>query len=86
MALPCASAKPSRLLPEVFDDCSLFGRMLSPRDWAIIRELNESVFAFEFLETGCIGHSESTEKVGPGVSSTSLSPFRDFGLQTTKCY
>ena len=41
---PCASAKRSRLLPEVVDDCSLSGRMLSPRDTVVIREMNESVF------------------------------------------
>ena len=37
VALPCASAKRSRLLLEVFDDC-LCGPMLSPRDGAIITE------------------------------------------------
>ena len=54
MALPCASAKRSRLFPEVFDDCSSVGRRLSPRERAIIREVNETVFALNFLETG--GH------------------------------
>ena len=52
MALPCSSAKRSRLFPEAFDDCSLVGRKLSPRDGAIITELNESAFALNFLETG----------------------------------
>ena len=32
VALPCASAKRSRLLPDFFDDCSYVGRRLSPRD------------------------------------------------------
>ena len=40
VALPCASAKRSRLFTEVFDDCSCAGR-----DGAIIRELKEIVFA-----------------------------------------
>ena len=60
----CASAKRSRLLPEVFDDCSYGGRRLSPRDRAIIREVNETVFAVNFLETGNTVDSESCEKVG----------------------
>ena len=51
VTLPGASAKRSRLLPENVD-CSLVGRMLSPRDRAIIRDINESVFALMFLETG----------------------------------
>ena len=45
VALPCASAKRSRLFREVFDDCSYVGRRLSPRDRAIIQEMNESAFA-----------------------------------------
>ena len=49
--------------------CSLVGRMLSPRDKAIIREMNESAFAFDFLETGGIGHPGSCDKV---VNSTDL--------------
>ena len=36
VALPSASARRSRLLPEVFDDCS-YGRRLSLRDQAIER-------------------------------------------------
>ena len=39
VALPCVSAKRSRLLPEVFDDCSSVSRRLSPRERAIIREI-----------------------------------------------
>ena len=52
VALPCASAKRSRLFPEVFDDCSSVRRRLSPRERAIIRDLNETVFSLSFLETG----------------------------------
>ena len=40
MALPCASAKRSRLLPEVFDERSLAVRMFSPLEKVIIREMN----------------------------------------------
>ena len=65
VALPCASAKRSCLLPEVFDDYSYAGCKLSPRDRAIIRELSDTVFCFKnFLETGGTGRSESCEKVG----------------------
>ena len=63
MTLPCASAERSRLLPEVFDDCSYDGHRLSPRDKAIIRKMNESVFVSKLFETGGIGLSESREKV-----------------------
>ena len=52
MAQPCASAKRSRLLPDIFDDCSYVGRGLSLRDNAIFRNMNKSVFALNFLETG----------------------------------
>ena len=45
LALPCPSAKRSRLLPEVFDDCSYVGRRLYLRERAVIREVNETVFA-----------------------------------------
>ena len=45
VALPCASAKRSRLLPGVSEDRSYVGRKPSPRDEAIIRSMNESVFA-----------------------------------------
>ena len=38
--------------PEIFDDCSLAGRMPYPLDRAIIREMNGSVCALKFLETG----------------------------------
>ena len=63
VALPCASAKRSRCLPEGFDDCSRGGRRLSPLDRAIIREMNESAFALNVMETGGIGLSESCWKV-----------------------
>ena len=72
VGLPCASAKPSRLFPEVFDDCSNVGCKLSPRDRAIIKEMNESVFALNLLETGGIGCSESCEKVDYSILSTGL--------------
>ena len=59
VALPCASARRSRLHPEVFDDCFCVGRRLSsPSVRAIIRELNDTVFALKFLETGGVGRSE----------------------------
>ena len=59
LAPPCASAKRFLLLPEVFDDCSLVDRMFPPRDRASIREMNETVFALSFLETGGTVDSES---------------------------
>ena len=59
-----ASAERSRLLSDVFDDCSCVGCRLSPRDRSIIREMNETAFAEHFLETGGIGCSESWEKWG----------------------
>ena len=40
VALPCAPAKRSRLLPEFVDDCSRRGRRLSPRQRAIIPEFH----------------------------------------------
>ena len=70
VALPCASAKRSRLLLENVDDCTCGGRRLSLRDWKIIREVNESVFAWNFLETGGIGHSESCGKVVYSILSS----------------
>ena len=48
VALPCASAKRTRLLPEVFDDCSYVGCGLSPLDRAIMREFERDDFFFEF--------------------------------------
>ena len=47
--LPCASAKRSRILLEVFDYCSSVGRRLSPCERAIIREVKETVFCSKFL-------------------------------------
>ena len=70
VALPCASAKRSRLLPEVVDDCSHVGRRLSPRGRGLIRKMNGSAFALNFLETGGIGLSESCEKVGTPSCAT----------------
>ena len=46
-----------------FDDWSYVGCRLSPRDRAIITEVNETAFSVNFLETGGIGCSESCEKV-----------------------
>ena len=46
-----------------FDDWSYVGCRLSPRDRAIIREVNETAFSVNFLETGGIGCSESCDKV-----------------------
>ena len=68
----CASAKRSRLLPEVFDDCSSVRRGLALRDRAIIREVNETLFALNFLETGGVGCSEVCEKVEYSIRSTDL--------------
>ena len=62
--LPCASATRSRVLLEVFDVYSSVSRRLSPREWAIIREVNETVVARNFLETGGIVASQSSEKWG----------------------
>ena len=36
----------------------------SPRDRALIRELNETVLALTFLESGSVARAESCEKVG----------------------
>ena len=69
-ALPCASGKRSRLLPEVFNDCSCGSQALSSRGKATIREMNESAFALNFLETGGVGRSESSEMVGYSVAAT----------------
>ena len=55
VALPCASAKRSRLVLDVVDDCSHVGRRFCRRDGAIIREMNDSFFTLNFLENGGIG-------------------------------
>ena len=90
VALPCASAKRLRVLPEVFDDCSSASRRLSLLRTAIIREVNETVFALNFLETGGIVGSESHVKklFTPycRLTCTSSSPSCDFRLQATKCH
>ena len=62
VALPCASAERSRVLPEVFDDSSSVCRRLSPRESATIGEVKKTVLALNFLETGGIIGSESCEK------------------------
>ena len=46
--------------------------MLSPRERATIREVNETAFALNFLETGGTVGSESREKVGYSMLSTDL--------------
>ena len=46
VALPCASAKRSRLLPEVFDDCSSASCRLSPRVLVVLGHV-------EKLDTPC---------------------------------
>ena len=43
VALPCAAARRSRLLPGVSGDCSCVGRKLFSR-----RDLNETVFALNY--------------------------------------
>ena len=72
VTLPCASAKRSRLLPEVFDDCSSVSRRRSLRDGAIIREVSETAIALNFLEASGTNCSESCEKVGYSMLSTDL--------------
>ena len=48
------------------------GRRLSPRERAIIKEVHETVFALNFLETDSIVDSESCEKIGYSILSTDL--------------
>ena len=72
VALPCASSRRSRLLLEVLDVCSYVCRRRSPRERAIIREVNETVFALNFLETGVTVGSESCEQVEHSILSTDL--------------
>ena len=58
-----------------FLKCLMTARMLdarSPRERAIIREVNETVFALNLLEMGGIGCPESCEKVGHSILSTDL--------------
>ena len=80
MALPCASAKRSRVLPEVFDDCSRVGPRLSLRDRAFITEVNETVFCSKFLGDGQFCFSEACQKVGYSTLSTDLAPPALHGL------
>ena len=68
----CASARRSRLLLDVVDDCSCVGRKLSSRVRAIIRKLSETVFALNFLATGGVGLSESCDKVECSILCTNL--------------
>ena len=70
MALPRASARRSWLFPECVR--RLLVCWLQARDRAIIREVNDNVFALNFLETGGIGYSESCEKVEYSIFSKDL--------------
>ena len=72
VALWCASAKRSHLLPEVFDDFSSVRRGLFPGERATIREVNGTVVALNFFETGGTVDSEPREKVGYSMWSTDL--------------
>ena len=83
MALPCASAKRSRLLAEVFYDCSSVSRRLSSRERAIIREVNETVFALNFWRRAVLLILSHVKKwvapfCSPGITCTSPSPRCDF--------
>ena len=73
VALPSASAGRSRLLPEVFHDCSYVGRRLS------LLVVGPPSGAVSVLETGGIGCSESCEKkeVLQFVRRPSSSPLSD---------
>ena len=61
-------------LPNVFDDCSSVGRRLFPRERAVIREVNETVFVVFFFHTGGIVGSESCNKAGYSILFTDLAP------------
>ena len=76
VALSRAAARRARLLPEVFDDCSCVGRKRSPQVRAIIRELNETILAANFLKSGgvaCAGPcpevAYSILRVDPGSTT-----------------
>ena len=71
LALPSAFSKRSRIFPEVFDDCSYVGRILCSIGPSS-REVNEGVFALNFLESGGIGRSESCEQGGYSMLFTDL--------------
>ena len=47
-------------------------RRRSPRERAIIGEVNETVFALDFLETGGVASSKSCKKVGYSILFTDL--------------
>ena len=69
VALPCAPAKSSRLLPEAIDECSAVSRRLSPGEKAI-REMNGLVLC---SGSGIVG-IESCEKWGTTCSILSTDP------------
>ena len=71
MTLPFASSKRSRL-SEVLGVCSAVSRRLSLRERAIIREMNEIVFALSFLETDGIVGIWSWVRVGYSIFFTEL--------------
>ena len=50
VGLPCASARRSRLFPEVVDDCSSVCRGLPPRERAIGRKVNATALGLNVLE------------------------------------
>ena len=81
VALPCKSAKRSRFLPEVFDGCSSVSRGLSLRERAIIREVNETVVARNFLEMDGIvgsGHGNTVGRYVDPVFQHTRRPYVDF--------
>ena len=71
----CGAAVPNVLVS--FLRCLTTARMLDASSLLvigrIIKELNETVFALNFLETGSTDCSESCEKVAYSISSTGLS-------------
>ena len=59
---------------KIFDDYSYASRRLSPRHWAITRELTETVFPVKFWESGGVGIlSGSCLKMGYSILSNDLS-------------
>ena len=55
-------------VPYVLGSCLKF--LMTPRDRALIKEMNESGFALNYLETGGISLPESCEKVECSILST----------------
>ena len=67
VALSRAAARRSRLLPEVFDDCSCVGRKRPSQVRAIIRELNETILAAIFLKSGGVACAGPCPKVANSI-------------------